>query len=149
MPRKGRSAARAIAQATTLHLIELPPDVLSLVLYHVPLAHDIALAGLTCCVLRDAVRLTFKARPFSGEVVTLAGHHSFVNTVAVAPDGRVFTGSDDYTVIVWRNGACERTIQAHTHDVDAVAVLPGGARFVSVSYSTAPTRTPSRCTPAR
>ena len=28
---------------------------------------------------------------------------------------------------------CERTIQAHTGIVYAVAVLPGGARFVSVS----------------
>ena len=34
---------------------------------------------------------------------------------------------------MWRDGACERTIQAHTGIVYAVAVLPGGARFVSVS----------------
>jgi WD40 repeat protein len=34
---------------------------------------------------------------------------------------------------VWRDGACERTIQAHTEEVMAVAVLPGGARFVSSS----------------
>ena len=33
---------------------------------------------------------------------------------------------------MWRDGACERTIQAHK-PVRAVAVLPGGARFVSVS----------------
>ena len=37
-----------------------------------------------------------------------------------------------------RDGACERTIQAHGNSlfsvVMAVAVLPGGARFVSVSF---------------
>ena len=37
------------------------------------------------------------------------------------------------TVKVWRDGACERTIQAHMPKVRAVAVLPGGARFVSGS----------------
>ena len=39
------------------------------------------------------------------------------------------------TVKVWRDGACERTIQAHTQRArsTAVAVLPGGARFVSGS----------------
>ena len=34
--------------------------------------------------------------------------------MAAAPDGRIITGSDDKTVKVWRDGACERTIQAHT-----------------------------------
>ena len=36
-------------------------------------------------------------------------------------------------VKVWRDGVCERTIQAHTDDVEGVAMLPGGARFVSVA----------------
>ena len=67
------------------------------------------------------------------EVVTLARHADAVNCVAAAPDGRVITGSVDTTVKVWRDGACERTIQAHSDRVWAVAVLPGGARFVSVS----------------
>ena len=53
--------------------------------------------------------------------------------MAAAPDGRIITGSYDNTVKVWRDGACERTIQAHTDGVNAVAVLPGGARFVSGS----------------
>ena len=35
---------------------------------------------------------------------------------------------------MWRDGACERTIHAHTAYVMAVAVLPGGARFVSGSH---------------
>ena len=54
--------------------------------------------------------------------------------VATAPDGRVITGSVDKTVKVWRGGACERTIEAHSSTVNGVAVLPGGARFVSVSH---------------
>ena len=54
--------------------------------------------------------------------------------MAAAPDGRIITGSYDNTVKVWRDGACERTIQAHTNGRSrAVAVLPGGARFVSGS----------------
>ena len=51
--------------------------------------------------------------------------------VAAAPDGRIITGSDDDTVKMWRDGACERTIQAHTSGLRTVAMLPGGARFVS------------------
>ena len=60
-------------------------------------------------------------------------HADVVWCVAAAPDGRVITGSARSEVKVWRDGACERTIQAHTRKVMAVAVLPGGARFVSVS----------------
>ena len=58
-------------------------------------------------------------------------------SLAAVPDGRVITGSVDDTVKVWRDGACERTIQAHRF-VKAVAVLPGGARFVSGSSDGAP-----------
>ena len=58
--------------------------------------------------------LAMKLRRFSGEVVTLAEHTDGVLCVAAAPDGRIITGSFDYTVKVWRDGACERTIQAHT-----------------------------------
>ena len=53
--------------------------------------------------------------------------------MAAAPDGRVITGSGDYTIKVWLNGACERTFEGHDFMIMAVAVLPGGARFVSVS----------------
>ena len=53
--------------------------------------------------------------------------------MAAVPDGRVITGSRDATVKLWRDGACERTIEAHVHNVRAVAVLPGGARFLSGS----------------
>ena len=57
--------------------------------------------------------------------------------VAAAADGHVLTSSGeqgtDNTVKVWRGDELVRTIEAHSLSVDAVAVLPGGARFISVS----------------
>ena len=50
--------------------------------------------------------------------------------VAAAADGRVVGGSRQ-AVNVWRDAACEHTIQDQY--VRAVAVLPDGARFVTVS----------------
>ena len=65
-------AARAAAQRAARCLTEvLPADALGLVLYQLPLAHDIAAVAPTCHVLCDAVKLTMKLRPFSGKVVTL------------------------------------------------------------------------------
>jgi WD40 repeat protein len=140
-----RAAARCLAEV-------LPADALSLVLYQLTLAHDIAAVAPTCRLLCDAAKLALKLRPFSGEVVTLAGHVCEVNGLAAVPDGRIITGSGDYTVKVWRDGTCERTIQAHTGWVTAVAVLPGGARFVSGSLdcttSTGRSSTPSSITSA-
>ena len=124
-----RAARRAAAER---RLLELPADVLGLVLYQLPLAHDIAAVAPTCRTLCDAAKIALKLRPFSGEVVTLAGHDGTVNCMVAAPDGRIITGSRDRTIKVWRDGACERTIQAHSAWVNAV-VLPGGARFVSGS----------------
>ena len=121
------------APAEARQLIELPADALGLVLYQLSLAHDIAAVAPTCHALDDAAKLALKLRPFSGEVVTLAGHTDEVRCVASALDGRIITGSEDGTVKVWRDGVCARTIQAHTEWVTEVAVLPGGARFVSVS----------------
>ena len=128
-----RATRAAAARAAERQLLELPADVLGLVLYQLPLAHDIALTGLTCRALCNAAKLALKLRPFSGEVVTLAGHTESVLGVAATPDGRIITGSYDNTIKLWRDGACERTIEAHTEAFRAVAVLPGGARFVSVS----------------
>ena len=53
--------------------------------------------------------------------------------MAAAPDGRIITGSYDRTIKVWRDGVCERTIQAHDDDINCVAMVPGGERFVSVA----------------
>jgi WD40 repeat protein len=129
-PRATRAAA---ARAAARHLLGLPADVLGLVLYQLPLAHDIAAVAPTCHVLCDAVKLAMKLRPFSGEVVTLAGHMGSmgVYSVAVAPDGRIITGAYDGVVRVWRDGACELTVDAEARWVMGVAVLPGGTRFIS------------------
>ena len=69
--RAPRSAARAAARCLTE---VLPADALGLVLYQLTLAHDIAAVAPTCHALCDAAKLAMKLRPFSGEVVTLAGH---------------------------------------------------------------------------
>ena len=66
-------------------------------------------------------------------MITLSGHTKSVTCVAAADDGHVLTGSYDQTVKVWRGDELVRTIEAHTREVTAVAVLPGGARFVSGS----------------
>ena len=123
-----RAARRAAAER---RLLELPADVLGLVLYQLLLAHDIAAVAPTCHALSDAAKIALKLRPFSGEVVTLAGHTSLLRAVAAAPDGRIITGSWDSKIKIWRDGVCERTIRAHTDDVECVAMLPGGARFAS------------------
>jgi len=115
--------------AAERQVIDLSLDEIARILFFLPLAHDIALAGMSCRSLRDAARLALKARPFSSEVVTLTGHTSAVWSVAAVPDGRIITGSYD-TVRVWREGACERTIGGGR----VVAALPGGARFVSASH---------------
>ena len=128
-----RAARRAAAER---QLLELPSDVLGLILYQLPLAHDIALAGLTCRLLRDAAKLAFKARPYSGEVVQLVGHRSGMH-VEAALDGRVITGSYDYSVKFWRGGECVRTIEAHRGQVYAVALTPDESRFFSLAGSSA------------
>ena len=129
MPPRTRRAARAAAERL---LLELPTDVLSLVLYQLPLAHDIALAGLTCRQLCDAAKLALKLRPFSNMVMTLAGHTRSLQAVAAVPDGRIITGGYDGAVKVWRDGRCECTIQ-NTVEVEFLAILPGGERYVIVA----------------
>jgi WD40 repeat protein len=125
--RAARRAARCLTEV-------LPADALSLVLYQLTLAHDIAAVAPTCHVLCNAVKLTMKLRPFSGEVVTLAGHTARIRAVAVAPAGQIITGSYDGNIKVWRDGVCERTIQhAHANDIKSVAMLPCGTRFISVA----------------
>ena len=77
-----------------------------------------------------------KLRPFTGEIVTLAGHRSDLRCISAAPDGHIITGTNDGTIKIWRDGACVRTIppqDSMIHIVQALTVLPGGARFVSGS----------------
>ena len=122
-----RAARRA---AAAQQLLELPADVLGHVLYYLTLAHDIALVGLTCRALRDAAKLALKARPFSGEVVTLAGHGGTSVHVAATRDGHFIAAAQDGKTKVWRDGVCVRTIEIPEADeIHAVVALPGN-RFV-------------------
>ena len=122
--RSRRAAARV---AALQELIELPPDALGLVLYQLPLAHDIALTGLTCHVLHNAAKLASKARPFSSEVVTLA---AYSRDVAVTADGHILTCDtelcseecDNLVVKVWLDGACVRTIQANARTATQASI---------------------------
>ena len=117
----------------TILLTDLPADMLQKVVHSIQLAHHMALAAPTCRVVSVAVLNAFKARPFSGEAVTLAPKHTnMIGDVAAAPDGRIVTAAHDRTVRVWTGGTCVNTIRAHTESIPAVAVLPDGA-FVSGS----------------
>ena len=116
--RAARRAARCLTEV-------LPTDALGLVLFQLTLAHDIAAVAPTCHALCDAAKLAAKARPFSGEVVVLAGELVMmgpVHGVAVAPDGRIITGSPHGSIKLWREGTCVRTLRELVA-VNAVAVL--------------------------
>ena len=92
----------------------LPTDAVSLVLVRLGRALDIARTAPTCRALRDAARVAEQAhRRVCFE------HDEGVYCVATAPDGRIITGSEDMTVRVWRNGACEST----SSDVASVGTL--------------------------
>ena len=117
----------------------LPSDLLVLVLAQLSLVRNIKRVKSVCKAFLAAAPEAEKAhRRVCFE------HASEVLCVAAAPDGRIITGAWDNTVKVWRNGACERTIQAHIHEVTALAVLPGGARFVSAATAPPPRSWPPR-----
>ena len=138
--RTRRNAQRARQRAAEEHnattaLLALPGELLAHILYCLPLAHDISASSLTCKALCAAARAVFQLRPFTGTVVTLAAAHAKeeLNCVAAAPGNRIITGADTGIVNLWRDNTCVRTIDGHLAHVIAVAVLPGGQRFVSVS----------------
>ena len=91
---------RELALREKCCLTALPEDVLQYIVGRIPLAHHIARKAPTCRVISVAVRNALRARQFSTEVVTLAGHTGTVEGVAAVPDGRVITGSSDNTVNV-------------------------------------------------
>ena len=78
--RAARRAARCLTEV-------LPADALSLVLYQLPLAHDIAAVAPTCHVFDDAAKMA-KLRRLA--VATLP--HTVWWGPAAVPDGRIITG---------------------------------------------------------
>lgn len=108
----------------------LPSDALILVLAHLPLVRNIKGTKRTCRAFLDAAPEAEKAFRHRTGVYE---HERAVDCVAAAPGGRLITGL--YREIkMWRDGVCERTIQAHSDWVSTVVLLPGGARFVSGSH---------------
>jgi WD40 repeat protein len=64
---------------------------------------------------------------------TLQGHTDWVHTLAFSPDGtRLVSGSDDYTVKIWRlsSGTCLQTLDGHSSWVQSVA-FSGDGRWIA------------------
>jgi WD40 repeat protein len=64
----------------------------------------------------------------------LTGHHGWIRSIAVSPDGRwAASGSDDKTVKIWdlETGECRTTLEGHTNYVMSVAITPDGTRVLS------------------
>ena len=125
--------ARRLAAAQ--RLLELPTDVLGLVLYQLTLAHDIAAVAPTCHALDDAAKLARKLRPYSGEVVTLGGTvFAPISSVAAMADGRIITGESDGaygTFRIYEGSLCVHSMAIHS-DIWGFAMLDG-ARFIMVA----------------
>ena len=70
-----------------------------------------------------------------GEVV-LSGHEDVVNCLALLPDGRLCSGSDDQTIKIWNTstGQCEMTLIGHMN-VDSICALSVNT-ICSGSYAT-------------
>ncbi|MDT9195436.1 WD40 repeat domain-containing protein, partial [Limnospira sp. PMC 1245.20] len=81
--------------------------------------------------------LTANLTPPGGPLIrTLTGHSSWVNAVAIAPDGkRAVSASDDNTLKLWdlETGTELATLTGHSDDVNAVVIAPDGKRAVSAS----------------
>ena len=100
-----------------LLLADLPADVVQHILVRLTLAHHIARIAPTCKVVSVAARNAIKVRQFSGEVVTLAGHTDWVQSVAARPDGRIITASIDRLRFV--SGSYDKTARIAHHGLAA------------------------------
>jgi len=69
-------------------------------------------------------------------VYTLPGHSSFVNSLAISPDGKILvSGSWDKTIKIWNleTGALIGTLTGHSDRVNSVAISSDGKMLVSGS----------------
>ena len=114
-------------------VIELSADVLALIIAKLPFSRKMIDKAPTCRAFAHAVRLAVQAH----RRVCYEGHRRGILAVAAASDGHLITGAMDKTIKVWRGGKCVFTTKdeapGHSNDVNALAVLPGGVRFVSCS----------------
>ncbi|AFY44597.1 protein kinase [Nostoc sp. PCC 7107] len=70
------------------------------------------------------------------EILTLTGHSSSVNSVAISSDGQILaSGSDDKTIKLWSvtTGSEIRTLSGHSSSVNSVAISSDGQILASGS----------------
>ncbi|MFM6908483.1 MAG: WD40 repeat domain-containing protein, partial [Dolichospermum sp.] len=67
---------------------------------------------------------------------TFKGHSSYVNVIALTPDGKtVISGSNDKTIKIWDlgTGTEKFTVKGYSKYVNAIAVTPDGKTLISGS----------------
>ncbi|WGV26771.1 protein kinase domain-containing protein [Halotia branconii] len=70
------------------------------------------------------------------QIRTFIGHSSWINSVAISPDGKTLvSGSSDETIKLWNleTGEQIRTFTGHSESVNSVAISPDGKTLVSGS----------------
>ena len=75
--------------------------------------------------------------PGGAELLTLAGHERWVNSVVLtSDDNRAVSTSDDNTLKVWElaTGQCLHTLAGHESEVNSVVLTSDDNRAVSTSY---------------